>query len=73
MTDNRSYTSHPSCTICKVDYLGEGTCGACLFVANLLADVVIALNRPSDPVALHLKQATERSEVIRKRTEYLGK
>ena len=42
---DRSYKAHPSCTTCKVDYLGEGTCGACKFVANLCADAVIVLNR----------------------------
>lgn len=42
---DQPYVSHPSCTTCKVDYLGEGTCGACLFVVELLADVVIVLER----------------------------
>ncbi len=26
----------PSCIRCKVDYLGDGDCGACLFVSRLL-------------------------------------
>jgi hypothetical protein len=41
----RAYQGHPSCTTCKVDYLGEGQCGACLFVANLVADSVIVLDK----------------------------
>jgi hypothetical protein len=45
-----SYVGHPSCTTCKVDYLGEGTCGACLFVANLCADSLLVLKQLSDLV-----------------------
>ncbi len=41
----RAYKGHPSCTTCHVDYLGEGTCGACLFVANLVVDSLIVLDR----------------------------
>ena len=49
------YNSHPSCTICGAEYLGDGSCGACLFVASLLADCVLVLNKQySLRTALHV-------------------